>query len=246
MATLEEERAARRVAHTAVAVAPRPMNGASNGVASYAVAPLDRADALPSGAKGYPARPWVEDEIAPVPGLTIPAPRSPIILVALQVGLDALMIIAAFALAYRLRFEEDILPVKDAPKPEAYIFMIGIMVATSLVVFAASGLYKLRRGASRIDEFYKIIAAVAMGTFGSIGVNYLLLGDGFVFSRAMLVWGGVGCVAFVTGERVAFNWAVGEARRRGFSRSACSSWARARSPRPLSAVWPNIPIWACA
>ena len=109
--------------------------------------------------------------------------------------------------------------------------MIGVMVVTSLVVFAASGLYKLRRGVSRIDEFYKIIAAVAMGTFGSIGVNYLLLGDGFVFSRAMLLWGGLGCVAFVTGERVAFNWAVGEAPAAGLQPAARAD-RRHRRDRP--------------
>src|SRR5215210_3594444 len=51
-----------------------------------------------------------------------PATRLPqmstVLVGAAQVASDALMITAAFALAYYLRFEEEILPVKAAPKPE--------------------------------------------------------------------------------------------------------------------------------
>ncbi len=146
-----------------------------------------------------------------------PAHKSTLILAALQVLFDALMITAAFALAYWVRVQSDIIPYKDPPKPELYIFMIGMTVLTMLIVFALTGLYSLRRGTSRIDEFYKTIGAVAMGTFGAIGVNYLLLADEYVFSRAMLGLGGVFCVALVAGERLSFAWATGQARKRGFS-----------------------------
>src|SRR4051812_3653352 len=112
MAQLEEKRPA------AVGIIPRLAPGKSAGVAAYPIAQAERSTAVPAGR----VRPAVEDEIAAVPSTASVVPRSPVVLAALQILLDALMIIAAFALAYRLRFEEDILPVKDPPKPEAYIF----------------------------------------------------------------------------------------------------------------------------
>ena len=75
-------------------------------MASYPVAQAERSTAVPAGR----ARPHLEDEIAAVPSTASVAPRSPVVLAALQILLDALMIVVAFALAYRLRFEEDILP----------------------------------------------------------------------------------------------------------------------------------------
>src|SRR5436853_358605 len=76
---------------------------------------------------------------------------------------------------------------------------------------------RLRRGVSRIGEFYKIVAATSFGIFGSIGVNYLLLADGFIFSRVMLATGWVLSILLVTGERVAFAWTLGQARKHGLS-----------------------------
>jgi Undecaprenyl-phosphate glucose phosphotransferase len=206
MAKVENDRRAGRSRARSLALAPPKGHGPLAAGSNTSVA-------------APPALPWVPaDEATVAHRMTIsPAHKSTLLLAVLQVVLDALMISAAFALAYRVRLESDIIPYKDPAKPELYIFMIGMTVLTMLVVFAASGLYSLRRGTSRIDEFYKIIAAVAMGTFGAIGVNYLLLADDYVFSRAMLGLGGIFCVVLVAGERTAFAWAAGQARKRGFS-----------------------------
>jgi Undecaprenyl-phosphate glucose phosphotransferase len=176
--------------------------------------PLLDDPSLPSNARTLTL---VEDEPSAVNMAVTPARKSPIVLAALQVILDALMITLAFVLAYQGRLAFDIIPFRDPPKPEVYVFMIAVTVITMLVVFAAWGLYRLRRGISRIDEFYKIVAAVSFGTFGSIGVNYLLLADGFIFSRVMLASGWLLSILLVTGERVAFAWGVGQARRHGLS-----------------------------
>src|SRR5207244_1506493 len=71
----------------------------------------------------------------------------------------------------------------------------------------------LSRGTSRIDELYKLIAAVSMGLIGSIAVNSLLLSDQFIYSRLMLVIGWVFCVLFTAVGRLIFGVVVGILRR---------------------------------
>ena len=68
--------------------------------------------------------------------------------------------------------------------------MLGTTLLCLLVAFNMSGLYRLSRGASRVDEFYKLTAAISLGTVGSIAVNSVLLGDRFIYSRLILVFGG--------------------------------------------------------
>ena len=98
------------------------------------------------------------------------------LLVAYYVLSDAPLGMAAFALAYLLRFETPIaslIPVTNGQPPFGqYVNLlpvIGILVPLAVQV---QGLYRLRRGRSRVDDFFAVlvgsILAVVLGIFGSL------------------------------------------------------------------------------
>src|SRR5205814_2867798 len=146
------------------------------------------------------------------PGLPLlpPAPKAParvapILLFLSQTLLDVLAIAGAFMLAYWLRFESDIFLRFVTPDLGTYATMLGVTVATILVTFYFSKLYNLRRGASRVDEFYRIAGAVSMGTVLSLATNSIILGDRFIYSRQILLVGWVLAIAFVTLARLLYS-----------------------------------------
>ncbi|MDQ2807391.1 MAG: undecaprenyl-phosphate glucose phosphotransferase [Chloroflexota bacterium] len=173
-----------------------------------------------AGPRPAPLAGTVFAETAPVIPLDSPLPvaaarRSPLVLMAVQGLLDVLALLAALVLAYKLRFESDIVPYFTPPSLDTYLLMLGTTVLSLIVAFNMSRLYHLSRGASRIDEFYKITAAVSMGVIGSIAVNSLLLGNFFVYSRLMLVFGWMFCILFTSAERIGFGLLLGSLRRHG-------------------------------
>lgn len=61
----------------------------------------------------------------------------------------------------------------------------------ALVVFATNGLYEMKRGASRVDEAFKVVTAVSLAAVAAIVVNTLLPqlgGQDLPFTRDVLVW----------------------------------------------------------
>jgi Undecaprenyl-phosphate glucose phosphotransferase len=97
------------------------------------------------------------------------------LLVAFYVVSDSVLAMAAFVLAYILRFHvlTAIVPAtKGVPPFEQYLNMlpfIGIIVPAA---FHVQGLYRLRRGRSRVDDFFAVfvgtILAVILGLFGTL------------------------------------------------------------------------------
>src|SRR5690349_12821221 len=105
------------------------------------------------------------------------------LLVAFYLMSDAFLGMAAFALAYLLRFEgpiaELIPPVKGVPPFEYYIRMLPFVALLVPAAFHVQGLYRLRRGRTRLDDFFAVfvgsILAVVIGVFGTLyfGTYYL-------------------------------------------------------------------------
>jgi len=61
----------------------------------------------------------------------------------------------------------------------------------ALVIFAANGLYEMRRGASRVDEAFKVVTAVSLVAVAGIVINTLLPqlgGQDMPITRDVLVW----------------------------------------------------------
>jgi exopolysaccharide biosynthesis polyprenyl glycosylphosphotransferase len=160
---------------------------------------------------------------AALPELT-PAPRAPIkfapiVLVLVEMLLDAVAIGAAFGLAYWLRFESDIRTKFTEPDRDTYTNMLIVTLITMVATFYFSKLYRLKRGASRVDEFYKIAAATSMGTVLALATNSIMLGDKFVYSRQILLMGWFFVIIFVAISHILYSIIVGELRKRGIDRA---------------------------
>jgi Undecaprenyl-phosphate glucose phosphotransferase len=192
---------------------PRPLSPEEATAAARAVRKQQRANRpAPS-----PRRPAEVPSLPPAPHT--PTQLTPVALVLMEMLIDVVGIAGAFILAYWLRFRSDIIPRFTEPDNPTYATMLGVTIATMLITFYFSKLYSLKRGASRVDEFYKIAAAVSMGTVLTLAINSLILGDNFVYSRQMLLIGWVLAIAFVTMGRILYSVLVGELRKHGIDRA---------------------------
>jgi Undecaprenyl-phosphate glucose phosphotransferase len=98
------------------------------------------------------------------------------LLVAYYVISDAMLGAAAFTLAYLLRFETtlaDLIPVtKGQPPFGQYVDMLPFIGVLVPIAFQVQGLYRLRRGRSRVDDFFAVfvgsILAVVLGIIGTL------------------------------------------------------------------------------
>ena len=79
------------------------------------------------------------------------------LLVTVHVLSDAFLAIVAFLLTYYLRFHTGFLPSpKGIPPLQQYINLLPFVAALVPVGFQLQGLYRLRRGRSRVDDFFAV------------------------------------------------------------------------------------------
>ena len=98
------------------------------------------------------------------------------LLVAFYVVTDALLGMAAFVIAYLLRFETGIanfIPVtKGQPPFGQYLNILPLLGILVPLAFQVQGLYRLRRGRTRVDDFFAVfvgsILAVVLGLIGTL------------------------------------------------------------------------------
>jgi exopolysaccharide biosynthesis polyprenyl glycosylphosphotransferase len=118
-----------------------------------------------------------------------------------QAALDAALIIVSFITAYQLRLRNDILGEFAPPSSTTYEIMLGLSLLTLLATFNFFGLYSLRRGVSRIDQFYRVTSAVSVGLGASLALNSFVLGNRFIYSRQILLIAWILCIALVAVAR---------------------------------------------
>jgi lipopolysaccharide/colanic/teichoic acid biosynthesis glycosyltransferase len=96
------------------------------------------------------------------------------LLVTLYVTSDALIAIAAFLLAYTLRFHTTIIPItKGIPPLRQYINVLPFIAAVVPLGFQLQGLYRLRRGRSRVDDFFGVFVGTILAVvFGIVATLY--------------------------------------------------------------------------
>ncbi|HXW06289.1 MAG TPA: undecaprenyl-phosphate glucose phosphotransferase [Vicinamibacterales bacterium] len=119
------------------------------------------------------------------------------LLVAFYVLSDALLAMVAFALAYVVRFHSGFIPVwEGTPALDWHVALLPFLGALVPTAFHVQGLYRLRRGRSRVDDFFAVfvgtILAVVIGIVGTLYYRtYYLpndLEDQGVFEVSRLVW----------------------------------------------------------
>ena len=98
------------------------------------------------------------------------------LLVAFYVVTDVLLAIWAFILAYIIRFESGLIPVtRGYPPFEQYLNVMPFVAVLTPVAFQLQGIYRLRRGRSRVDDFFAVligsILAVVLGVISTLYVQ---------------------------------------------------------------------------
>jgi Undecaprenyl-phosphate glucose phosphotransferase len=99
------------------------------------------------------------------------------LLVVFHVVSDALLGVAAFLFAYALRFHTSLaslIPVtKGVPPLQQYINVLPFVAVLVPVGFQLQGLYRLRRGRSRVDDFFAVfVGSILAVVFGVVATIY--------------------------------------------------------------------------
>ena len=97
------------------------------------------------------------------------------LLVALYVVTDALLAMWAFILAYIIRFDFGVIPLwKVRPPIENYIDLLGYVAILTPLAFHVQGVYRLRRGRSRVDDFFAVfVGSIIAVVFGIVATLYV-------------------------------------------------------------------------
>jgi Undecaprenyl-phosphate glucose phosphotransferase len=97
------------------------------------------------------------------------------LLVAFHVLSDAVLAVCAFMIAYAIRFSGLIPAPKGVPPIGQYVNVLPFVAALVPLGFHLQGLYRLRRGRSRVDDFFAVfvgsILAVVFGVAATIYVQ---------------------------------------------------------------------------
>ena len=120
------------------------------------------------------------------------------LLVAFYVVSDALLAIWAFVLAYVIRFESGLIPVtRGYPPLEQYLNIVPFTAVLTPVAFQLQGIYRLRRGRSRVDDFFAVligsIIAVVLGVISTLYFQTYYASEDArargAYQVSQLVWG---------------------------------------------------------
>ena len=114
-----------------------------------------------------------------------------------SVATDACLGMLAFAAAYFVRFESDLIPIlKGRPPFEQYLNLAPFIAILVPLSFQIHGLYRFRRGRSRIDNFFGLfvgtVIAVVLGLIGTLYFQtYYVTGeakDRGAYEVSQVVW----------------------------------------------------------
>src|SRR5258707_13331776 len=119
------------------------------------------------------------------------------LLVAFHVLSDALLGVTVFVIAYTIRFYSGFIPIpRGLPPFQQYLNVLPFIAALVPLGFQLQGLYRLRRGRSRVDDFFAVfvgtILAVVFGVIATLYVQTYFAGDRAkdigAFEVSQVVW----------------------------------------------------------
>lgn len=134
----------------------------------------------------------------------------------LMPAIDVLLALLAFVLAYVVRYDLQIIrPVDEAFRapfapyiPYAIIYVIWLQL-----IYRGSGLYKIVRGRSWLDEVYTIINGVTNATVVMLAISFFF--QPLVFSRLMMIYVAAITIILLAGARVIRRIILANLRERG-------------------------------
>jgi Undecaprenyl-phosphate glucose phosphotransferase len=92
------------------------------------------------------------------------------LLIALHVMTDYAGAVAAFALAYLVRFDSGLLAVWQPPPPFwRYLALAPAIALLVVLAFQLQGVYRLRRGRTRVDDFFGVLVGSLLATLAGVG-----------------------------------------------------------------------------
>ncbi len=127
--------------------------------------------------------------------------RSELFFSLILVPVDFLMMIIGFVLAYWVRVHLYTIPVATPIGGYHYLKVITIVVPLWIVIFALTGLYNLQSTRTRLQDFGKIVVAVASGTMLLVLIDYF--SDKTIFpSKSIAIYGLFFSIILVTFGRL--------------------------------------------
>jgi Undecaprenyl-phosphate glucose phosphotransferase len=98
------------------------------------------------------------------------------LLVAFHVLSDSFLGVTAFIIAYVLRFQTGLIPVPKGTPP-LWQYVVNVLPFIAVLVplgFQLQGLYRLRRGRSRVDDFFAVfVGSILAVVFGIVSTLYV-------------------------------------------------------------------------
>jgi Undecaprenyl-phosphate glucose phosphotransferase len=96
------------------------------------------------------------------------------LLVAFYVISDSLLGVSAFIIAYAIRFYTGLIPIRyGLPPLQQYVNLLPFIAAVVPLGFHLQGLYRLRRGRSRVDDFFQVfVGSILAVVFGIVSTIY--------------------------------------------------------------------------
>jgi Undecaprenyl-phosphate glucose phosphotransferase len=118
------------------------------------------------------------------------------LLVTFYVVSDALLAISAFIIAYALRFHVGIPAPRGVPPLGQYLRLLPLIAGLVPLAYHLQGLYRLRRGRSRVDDFFAVfvgsILAVVLGVVATLYIGTYLATEAQqqagVYEVSQLAW----------------------------------------------------------
>jgi len=133
----------------------------------------------------------------------------------LQFSLDMAAVTGGFLIAYQLRAKIPFGGLFIPFSPENYPIILSLSVGALMFSFYYHKLYRLKRGYSKIDEFYRICAATVLGLILTLALNSIILGPTFQYSRQILIYSMVFIIVLTALVRLIFGGIVSGLRKRG-------------------------------
>src|SRR5215467_14937188 len=116
------------------------------------------------------------------------------LLIAFYVVSDALLGLTAFVLAYTIRFRTNLIPItKGVPPLRQYINLLPFIAVLVPLGFHLQSLYRLRRGRSRVDDFFAVFVGSILAVLLGIGATnyvqiYIAPNDRGAYEVSQAVW----------------------------------------------------------